>query len=204
VSVVPAASFLVDFGRNDVAAKIIEETPLVAPTFASDADMAARIEEAYARGLEEGRQAAELESLARADEQKAAAEQSLAAARQAWCAEESPRIAERLAASLSEMESRIGESVEAILRPFLSQAARDQAIRQLRAIIQDLVSASPGLTLEVTGPEDLLEAVRASLPASVVTVSYVASDACDVEVKIGASIIETRIAEWLRNIEGQV
>jgi len=201
VSVVPAAHFLVDFTSKNLKSELAEE-PLQGA--AVDIDWAERVEEAYARGLEEGRRAAEAEAAARLEEQQVAFEQNSAAMRQAWCEEQAPKIVDQVRAAIREVGDQIAGSTERILRPFLAQAIRDQAIIQLRAIVEDLVANSPGVTLEISGPEDLIDAVRTSLSASVATVSYVANEASDVQIKAGASIIETRIAAWLKASEGQV
>jgi hypothetical protein len=201
VSVTPAAGFLVDFDAQHFA-PIVEETPQPVATVSPEIALAQRIEEAYARGLAEGRSAAEAEALARLEEQAAAMEQGLAAARAAWCAEEAPRLAEQIATAIRDMEERLAQATERVLRPFLAQAVRERAMGELKALIDELLQTSPGLTLEIAGPEDLLGDLRATLPA-VAAVSFVAGAATDVQVKAGASIIETRIAAWLKDSVGQ-
>jgi hypothetical protein len=204
VSVVPAAPFLVDFSSPELASEVAEEI-LVEPSAAgAEIDWAERVEEAYTRGIEEGKRSAEAETVVLLEEQKAALDQSLAAAREAWCTEQGPRLAEQIGTAIRDMEGRIAESAERVLRPFLAQAVRDQAIGQLRVIVNELTVTNPGITLEISGPEDLLTAMRTSLPASVANASYVVNEACDVQVKAGASVIETRISAWLQSSERQV
>lgn len=199
---VPVAQFLVDFGNKPPPADVTEEVQAEAPGL-GDAYWAERVEEAYARGLEEGRTAAEVDAVARLQEQIAAAEEGVAAAREAWTQEAGPHFAAAIGEAVAEMENRLAEAVERVLRPFLARAVRDQAIGQLRAIVQDLVGNNPGLTMEISGPEDLLEAVGACLSPNVATVSFVANNATDVQIKAGSSLIETRIAAWLKDCEGK-
>ena len=204
MSVVPAAPFLVDFASTDLASEVAEEMPHQALAAGGEIDWAERVEEAYARGIEEGKRSAEAETIALLEEQKAALDQSLAAAREAWCNENGPQVAEQIGTAIRDMEDRIADSAERVLRPFLAQAIRDQAIDQLRAIVSDLIAANPGITLEISGPEDLINAIRTSLSSSVANASYVVNEACDVQVKAGASVIETRISAWLKSSEAQV
>lgn len=204
MSVVPAAPFLVDFGSPELASEVAEEMLLEASAAGAEIDWAERVEAAYTRGLEEGKRSAEAETVVLLDEQKAALDQNLAAAREAWCTEQGPRLAEQVGIAIRAMEDRIAGSVERVLRPFLAQAVRDQAIGQLREIVNDLTATNPGITLEISGPEDLLSAMRASLSSSVANASYVVNEACDVQVKAGASAIETRISAWLQSSEAQV
>ncbi|MTD94785.1 hypothetical protein GIW81_10630 [Hyphomicrobium sp. xq] len=204
MSVFPAAPFLVDFGSPELASEVAEEMLLEASAAGAEIDWAERVEEAYTRGLEEGKRSAEAETVVLLDEQKAALDQNLAAAREAWCTEQGPRLAEQVGIAIRGMEDRIAGSVERVLRPFLAQAVRDQAIGQLREIVNDLTATNPGITLEISGPEDLLSAMRASLSSSVANASYVVNEACDVQVRAGASVIETRISAWLQSSEAQV
>lgn len=199
MSFLPAAHFLTDFGIPEV----VEPPPQNDAALAADLAWEERVEDAYARGVEHGKAAADAEIATLLAEQSAVSEQSLAAARKSWCEEEGPRLAEQIRSAIADMENRIAQSVERVLKPFLAQAVRNEAIGQLRAIVQELIGTNPGMTLEVSGPEDLLAAVRTSLPPSVAAVSYVANDASDVQIKAGASIVETRIAAWLEQSEGQ-
>ena len=191
-----------DFGGSEPVLAIPDEM-LAVEEAAIVADVATDpVDEAYVRGVEDGKAAVEAEIAARLEEQKATFERDLVVARQSSCLEQGARIADQIQAAIGELEGRITDSTERVLRPFLDQAIRVQAIVELRATLQELVGKTPGITLEISGPEDLLAAVRASLPASSATVSYIANEACDVQVKAGASILETRIAAWLNQIEG--
>jgi flagellar biosynthesis/type III secretory pathway protein FliH len=204
LSLVPASNFLVDFGIAPTISKVAEEASEQPSKMAIEQAWAERVEEAYVRGQDEGRKAAEAEAVALLEEQRAALEQALVAARQTWCEEEAPKLAEQLMAAIGEMRDCIAGSVERVLTPFVSQSVRQEAIRQLRATIDDLIAANRGISLEVSGPEDLLDAMRSSLSNAGVAVSYIVNEASDVQIKAGGSIVETRIAEWMRSTEGQV
>jgi hypothetical protein len=201
VSVIPVAAFLIDFDAKAVTPDVAEETSQYVFGGVGDIQPIDPVEEAYARGLDEGRRASEIAAEARIEELKAAMDLSLAATRQAWCEEQGPQIAERITTAVRELEERVSQSVACVLRPFLAQAVREHAVGELRAVLQDLLNSTPEIALQVTGPEDLLAVVRASLPG-LAAVTYVAGESVDVEVKAGASIIETRIATWLRETTG--
>lgn len=203
---VPAALFLMDFSGSESAAEIVVESPAndepaIAAAIAAVTTSHA-IDDAYVRGVEDGRATAEAELAVHIEKQKQELEQSYAASREAWCREEGERIGEQFKTEILAMEGRIADATACVLRPFLTEAVRVRAIEELRAALDDLVAKSPGILLELSGPEDLLAAVRASLSAPDATVSYVPNGACDVQVKAGASILETRIAAWLEQIEG--
>ncbi len=203
MSGLPVAHFLVDFDSKPPADVIIDAPLLQTPAF-SEAYWAERIDEAYARGVEEGGRAMQAEAAIRLDDQKAAMEQGIAAARQAWVLESGPRIAEQIVAAVGDMQDRIADAVDRTLRPFIADAARREALRQLRATLDELIANNPAITFDISGPEDLLDSIRGSLPAAMASASFVINEATDVQIKAGSSLIETRIAAWLNNCEAQV
>ena len=202
MSAVPAALFLMDFSVSERVEEFIDDA-LAGDEAIAIADFATDpVDEAYVRGVEDGRAAVEAEIVAKLEEQKATFVRDLAASRDAWCLEQGVLIAEQFRTAMGDMEGRIAESTERVLRPFLDEAIRVQAMVALRSILHELVTKAPGIALEISGPEDLLGAVRESLAGSGASVSYTANEACDVQVKAGASILETRIAAWLGQIKG--
>jgi len=203
VSGVPIANFLVDFGNKDLSLEL--GSPALTPVLpmVEEVNWGERLEEARARGFEEGRQAAEAEIETRLAEQKAETEQDIAAARASWCAEAGPQLADQFTNAVREMEDRITGAIERLLRPFLVRAVRIHAVNELRATLEEFVGKNPGIALEISGPEDLLDAVRESLPESLKEVSYAANDAREIQVKAGTALIETRISNWLETIAGQ-
>ncbi|CAN1724009.1 Flagellar assembly protein FliH/Type III secretion system HrpE domain-containing protein [Hyphomicrobium sp. 1Nfss2.1] len=201
MSVAPVAHFLVDFGAAPLVAAAREESPLAAAT--PEADWEERLADAYARGIEEGKRLAEAEAIAHLEAQKAAWEKSTAEAREAWCADTGSGISAQIAAAFGELEDQIATAAERVLMPLVSQSARTQAVQQLRNIIVDLAATNPGIGLQISGPEDLLSIVRDSLPASIADPVYTVTDKTDIQIKAGASLLETRIASWLNASEGQ-
>jgi flagellar biosynthesis/type III secretory pathway protein FliH len=204
LSAVPAAHFLIDFGSDAAVVAGADVEPLceIAATGVSEKEIEQRVEEAHARGLEAGMASAQEQIAAQLQEQKAAFEAELVTARAAWALEEGARLSELMTSAMAELETRIAEAAERVLRPFLNQAVREHAIAGLRDTLGALASRHPEVKLEVSGPRDLLDALQNALPEQVASVSFAVKDVCDVHVKAGASVIETRIADWLKQIEG--
>jgi hypothetical protein len=203
---VPAASFLLDFGNAPIAAFGDEKsrgavTPKAMKAVNAEIVDERQLEVAYARGVEEGKAAAQAHLEARLEEQKLAFENSLASLRETWRGEEGARLAYQLTTAIGDMKDSIAKTVEHLIKPFLSKAICTQAITELRSTLEQLVASSPGISLEISGPEGLLGGIRASMPGSIAAVSYIANEACDVQVKAGESLLETRISAWLKQIE---
>jgi len=202
LSVVPVAHFLVDFGAAPLVEATLEE-PTLSAGRPAEPDWEERIADAYARGLEEGRRLAEVEAAAQLEHQMAVWEKGTAEARDAWCADAGASISVQIAAAFGALEDNIAAAAERVLLPLVSQTARTEAVQQLRTIIADLAATNPGIGLQISGPEDLLAIVRDTLPASIAEPVYTVTDTTDIQIKAGASLLQTRIASWLKVSERQ-
>jgi hypothetical protein len=198
MSALPAAAYLTDFGgaggaRNPALA-------LVAGAGDKALSPAATAERAFAEGVESGKAAAAAALEARLQEQKALYEARLAEARGMWSAEEGRRLAEGLRAGLEAMEAALAQATARVLEPFLGEEVRRQAIAELGRQLHALVAKDASLGLRITGPADLLEAMRATLADSIAGVVYQPAEACELRVEAGPSVLETRLAPWLAAI----
>ena len=196
MSAVPVASYLTEFGAGGDACR---RCASAAPEAAEDA--AARLEEAHARGLESGKAAAMALLDAKLEEQRAAFARQLASERQGWVAREADALAARLATGLRELEVRIADSAARVLAPILNAELRRQAIAQLRADLEVLLTRDPGLGIAISGPEDLLHPLREHLAGKACAVTYTVSAEPDVRIAVGPTVLETRLGAWAAKIE---
>lgn len=167
--------------------------------FRAEPDPAVEIEKAYRRGLEEGRAAARAEYAKHIDDLRQTMEAERIADRAAWTQDEAARFAEALEASMSAVEGRIAEVVARVLEPFLVEAQRQRAVQHLVDTINQLTVRQQGLSMTVTGPEDLLVALNERLGGRLQLDLRVA-DRVDVLVETTDSTIETRIASWMQSV----
>lgn len=207
MSAIPLARYLVEFGSEtdfglargncsgartgEAPARVAEET-------------AARVAEAVARGQEEGRAAAEDEFGARLEAQREEFAQRLTSERQAWAAQEGEALAERMLAAMHDLEARIGESAARILHPFLTAQLRCHAVAELAALIQTAVSKDRNAALAVSGPDDLIGALREKLAGATINVTFSTGDAPDVQVTLNHTILQTRLEAWMARIQEAV
>jgi hypothetical protein len=198
MSAVPAASYLMEFGRDG-------GLPLprrgAGGGVAEADDAAARIDAAHAGGFESGKAAATATLEARLEEERASFVRQLASARRAWVVEEGEKLAQRLSAGLGELEARVAETTARVLEPFLRAELRRQAIIELRAGLEAVLSREPGIEIDVTGPEDLLQALRDGLAGRACAATYRPSGEPDVRIVAGQTILQTRLAAWVARIE---
>ena len=198
MSAVPAAHFLADFGADgDIA-------PVPAGASADktgSTGAAAKLEESYSRGLLNGRAMAQTQFNARLAEESAKFAAQVKAEREKWAAETGEALANRLAEAMAGLEARVADTTARILKPFLKVELHRQAIAELQVSLDVLVSTDPGVSIHITGPEDVVEALRAQLAGKAQTVTCVASDDIDVKIVVGPATIETCLKGWMDKLE---
>jgi len=201
MSAVPAARYLADFGADGATAG---EHGRSGEPARNGTGLAAKLEETLARGIETGRAAAQAEFDVELEAQRSLFAQQLAAERQAWATGTGEKLATDLLAGLQELEARIAETVARILKPFVGAQLHRQAVAELQASLDVLVSANPGTGLHISGPEDILQVVREQLAGKTMAVTYAPSDDCDVRIVAGQAMLETRLKDWMAKLEEAV
>jgi hypothetical protein len=110
-------------------------------------------------------------------------------------------LANRLQAALAELEGRLAQTTARILKPFLEAELHRQAVAELQASLNVLVSTEPGVCLQISGPADVLEALNAQLAGKAVNVTYTTNDSCDVKIVAGQATLETRLKSWMDKLQ---
>jgi hypothetical protein len=199
MSAAPIARYLLELDADDDT----RPTPAswLSAGKSSTAGKAAMIDEAYAKGFESGKAAAETQMAARLEEREAAHREELSSARETWAQLESGTLAQQLARGLQELETRLAETTARILKPFLGAELQRRAIADLVESLTALRAQEKVATITISGAADLLEALRAQLGGKVDNVDYRPSQSCDVHVTLGQTVLETRIGAWMARIE---
>lgn len=158
-----------------------------------------RIGEAVADAVAEALAEAGAAHAAAAAEAAARHAAEMADARERWAAEEGAALAAGFRSAVEALGGALGEAAAAALEPLLGDAARRRAVDGLRDAVADLLLADAGGAVAVSGPVDLLDALRAALEAAGVgtgDMGFAASESAEVVVTAGNSRIETRLAAW--------
>ncbi|MCJ2048621.1 hypothetical protein, partial [Methylobacterium sp. J-070] len=147
-------------------------------------------------GRREGEAAAGAAAQAAAAREREAAAAALAEARQRWVDAESAVLAGAVTAQVQALEARLAQSLTRVLQPFLREALRREAVRELQATLASLVADDQAGTLALTGPADLVEALarRLALPPGRLTVT--ADGSPDLRVRLNGTVVETRLQAW--------
>src|SRR5262245_41554147 len=130
MNALPAAHVLADFEAEASLARPQATTTKLDK--ASDG-AAAKLEEAYNRGMLAGRAAAQGQFNAKLEEARAAAAARLITERAKWATETGADLARRLQEGLRELEAQLADATARILKPFLQAELQRQAVAELQA-----------------------------------------------------------------------
>lgn len=202
MSALPAAQFLPDFGADADTARLQADGVKGEKTAAASA--AAKLEESYSRGVLAGRAAAQGQYNTKLEGERTAAAAKLVAERQNWAAETGGALAKRLQTSMRELEAQVADATARILKPFLQTELHRQAIAELQANLNVLLSADSNVSIQISGPADVLEAFRAQLEEKAIAATYVQNDSCDVKIVAGQAMLETCLWTWMNKLEEAV
>lgn len=164
------------------------------PSQEAPADAAA---EAYKVGITEGRHAAlaEVENLL--EEGRVEANERLERERAQWTEAVAQGLEAKLTASLRALEDELFDVVGRCLAPMVRNVASAEALNQVLAGIQDALSVSKDVMVNVEGPERLLEILADRLDKQGIAYRLVPSTGVDVKVQIGSTTIVTKLGELL-------
>jgi hypothetical protein len=165
-------------------------------------ELESRIGDAHARGLLEGRAAAQAEIEAALAAQAAVFEEKLAAERQRWAAEQGAVLGERLRAGMGDISQSIAEQVGRILKPVLARQARTKAVTMLAENLREMLARGDYAKIVISGPRDLLAALAARVGNGFAGLSFAEAEGGDLKVSADETILETRISAWARAIDG--
>lgn len=165
-------------------------------------ERAARLEEAEARGREAGRAQGLAEARAEAEAAMAAEREAfaaeLAAERARWSESEAERLAAGFAAALRALDADLTRRIGRLLVPVLTDALRRRAVDDLAQALGRLTADPNHAAIRVSGPEDLLAALRCRLGDQADGIAFAPGAAPEVSVVADQTVIETQLAAWTR------
>jgi hypothetical protein len=189
-------------GPLPTAERVVPFERRVMPTPATpEADLKVKIEEAYLRGKADGRMAAIADCDEKLKEYALAALKQSGEDRERWVREQSGVIVERLEAAWKELETGITDTLARLLEPVLVGAIRQQALHEFVAHLNAIVNDGDKSALRISGPADLLGAVRSRLAGSRLTVDYVTQARSEVHLTSNQAVLETQMQVWIERLK---
>ncbi len=194
---ISAAKFITEFGAEGKP----KETPYVWPTqkqmFSALAATTSPSDDAYERGVAAGKAAILADIETRLEAERVYYKQQLELERFTWANREAEKLAELFADGIREIETNVANITARILKPFLAESAHRQAIAELLEALEILIGKNQGMTLEIFGPEDLLQLIREKLRDRNVAALFSPGEGVDVRVVAGQTILETSLGAWM-------
>jgi hypothetical protein len=155
------------------------------------------MDDAYERGVAAGKAAALAEIDTKLEAERVYYAQQLELERFTWANREAEKLAEQLASGMREIETNIASVTARILKPFLAETAHQLAIAELLQALELLIGKNNGMTIEIFGPEDLLQLIREKLRDRNVAALFSPGSEVDVRVIAGQTILETNLGAWM-------
>ncbi|MCW2274974.1 hypothetical protein GJ654_10590 [Rhodoblastus acidophilus] len=179
--------------RKEPAPDVVADEPRTTAAAASP-----KLEQSMLKAFEEGREAARREWA----EERARLESSrtleFARERAKWQQEEGQRLVEAHRAAIADFETRCAQAVANILKPFLTQAVIARVTDSLVQNIEVLFSSRRRSLFEISGPQDLLDALKEKFADQQASIAYSLSDGLDVRVRVDDTVIETQLGAWMQ------
>ena len=157
-----------------------------------------RIEQGRLQAFEEGRDSARLELEDERGRLREALEVEIAKARAKWASEEGERLASAHRAALDSFEMRCAQAVANILRPFTTNLVIARVTDSLVENLEILFASRAQAQFEISGPADLLDALREKFASRDSAVVYKPDDGIDVRVVADDTIIESQLGAWMK------
>ena len=209
----PISQYLARFGEED-RSELSADSSCEPADLAADAESTAgeetlapdpAREEGWSEGYAAGFAAAGREQDEARQSESLAFEARLASERVGWVEEQGGGLSVKLDAAVAGIEARIGANVARILRPCLAKLLRERAVDELAESIGLILAGRDQRLIEVSGPADLLDAIRNRLTNSAGgSFAWTPSSSIDVQVIADQAIIESRIEAWVKRIDALV
>jgi hypothetical protein len=207
VTAYPVSRYLIQFGAEEepkpvtIAEPFVDVLqPLSAKPDEAHETQAALLEAAREEGRIEARAIAQAQYEATLANMKLAYENHLGEERNAWVADESAKFGAALTDAVAQLESRLADSIDAILRPFLIESLRRQMIDELVNDVNVLL-AGESPVIEISGASDILVALQEKLASSQVAIDYKPNDSIDVRIVAHHTIIESQLRAWIERFD---
>ncbi len=202
----PVARYLIEFGREAEEIAVPAAFDTVLQPLSSKPEEAPDTHELLLDAArEEGRNEVRAQAQTLINDtlttQKRDFEIRLVEERKLWVETESAKWTLGLANAIAQLEARLAEGVDAVLRPFLIETLRRQMIDELAHNVGILLNSDENPAIEISGAADLLTALREKLSAVPAAIDYKPNESIDVRIVAHHTIIESQLRAWIERFD---
>ena len=162
----------------------------------SEAEIEARIAEAYERGRTDGAAAARIED-AEAFEREIAGERERATVAQLdFELDEYAKLAETISTTLQEVEQRVAAVVARLIEPLVARTTADKIVEALCDDLARLRVGGVAKLIKIRGPERVLAKLRERVSYLAVEVELVVDHGVEVSIEADETTIRSQLQPW--------
>lgn len=199
MSAAAIARVLQDFEDRDAAQAEPEKAVFSRKSY--EDERAKALAEAESRGVRSGLATAREEHEAAQAEMQAEFERRLAAEREAWTRSEGDRIAGELTLAIAELTRTISDRTADLLVPLIGEGLARRATADLAETVRTLLARSQAPLIRISGPQDLLAALRAALGPDALRAEMAVDKEAGLRLVAGDTTIETQLDLWKTRLD---
>ncbi|MCB8823548.1 hypothetical protein [Microvirga rosea] len=199
------ADYLMEFHLEDASSKPAPNAPKPIVTRRDEEQdrTAELVRNAEARVRDEERAVADRALKAALETARSEADDMLKAARSKWVAEAAEKLSQDLSTGFADLFDVLGNKIAHVLVPFLSESLRVQAVSDFSDALS-LLCKHEAVKITVSGPADLIEAVREKIGALEYNVEYVPGSGPDLKLTADDTVVEAQLSTWISRMADAV
>jgi hypothetical protein len=113
-----------------------------------------------------------------------------------WVEQQALQLSAQISTAVERLEANLSERVANILRPFVSEAFRQQSLAEFKDVISTLLSSRGASPLRISGPADLLSAMKSHLGQYESAIEFLPGEHVEVSVVAQDTIAQTQLNSW--------
>jgi hypothetical protein len=113
-----------------------------------------------------------------------------------WVEQQALQLSAQISAAVDRLEANISERVANTLRPFVSEAFRQQSLAEFKDVLETLLSSRGAGLLRISGPEDLLSVMKSHLERYGSSIEFLPSEHVELSVIAQDTLVQTQLNSW--------
>jgi hypothetical protein len=133
--------------------------------------------------------------------EKARYEDELASQRVIWVEQHAVQLSTQIVEGLGRIEAILSDRVANILKPFVSEAFRQQSNAEFKEALATLLTGDDAGSMRIEGPEDLVQSLKENLGSHGGAIEFLPGDHVEVSVTIRDTTMQTQLRAWSDRLE---
>ena len=133
--------------------------------------------------------------------EKARYEDELASQRVIWVEQHAVQLSTQIVEGLGRIEAILSDRVANILKPFVSDAFRQQSNAEFKEALATLLTGDDAGSMRIEGPEDLVQSLKENLGPHGGAIEFLPGDHVEVSVTIRDTTMQTQLRTWSDRLE---